>query len=377
FPFACRCGNRGPDGAVFANGLAVVQCATCNMWSHISCQRYGRASKLGPRKQFSCDSLFNIVYQVQRLRCCRVGMGALVKIGKYHYPVRLLQKEKGDKGWTVKFWRGCQFKAGQAPSPLIPIPESDLVDSLYGNRPARRAIRLGKYTHAHEIQVEEDVLFNFLDVPFTLELDTVLAPYTSIISSIITRPIDDHLHIPAVAYLITKNKTSVPFTGNLTLLEQAQIMNWFHYKIPAAAETGRPWVGCAAHAHTITIFLANRHEKLLREAPGFPTAGSDAAQLKALWRSAWAKQKNDIKIKGIDVDLECLSLLEQWIFESSDEAGIAGDEQWGLDAGNHQDRWVPYKGNPQAWSSYRSDAQDETIFEVSFSLSFAENASEP
>ncbi|KAJ7127204.1 hypothetical protein C8R44DRAFT_617728, partial [Mycena epipterygia] len=49
-----------------------------------------------------------------------------------------------------------------------------------------------------------------------------------------------------------------------------------------------------------------------------------------------------------DVDHECLGLLEQWMFESSDRAGIAGEEQWGLDAGKNQGGWVPYTGLPKA-----------------------------
>ncbi|KAJ7507612.1 hypothetical protein B0H11DRAFT_1635769, partial [Mycena galericulata] len=51
-----------------------------------------------------------------------------------------------------------------------------------------------------------------------------------------------------------------------------------------------------------------------------------------------------------DVDRECLSLLEERMFESSDTAGDAGDHQWGLDAGAHQGRWNPYVGLPAGWS---------------------------
>ncbi|KAJ7507611.1 hypothetical protein B0H11DRAFT_1902699 [Mycena galericulata] len=44
FPFSCRCGKRG-DGHMLADGLDVVQCAICDNWSHIACQRYGRDTK--------------------------------------------------------------------------------------------------------------------------------------------------------------------------------------------------------------------------------------------------------------------------------------------------------------------------------------------
>jgi hypothetical protein len=32
------------------------------------------------------------------------------------------------------------------------------------------------------------------------------------------------------------------------------------------------------------------------------------------------------------------------MFEKSQQAGTAGNWQWGLDAGDHQERWNPYEG---------------------------------
>ncbi|KAG1881906.1 hypothetical protein C8R48DRAFT_682665 [Suillus tomentosus] len=43
-----------------------------------------------------------------------------------------------------------------------------------------------------------------------------------------------------------------------------------------------------------------------------------------------------------DVDLECLTALEARMFEDSEEAGPAGKQQWGLDAGQHHRRWNVY-----------------------------------
>ncbi|KAG1745694.1 hypothetical protein EDB19DRAFT_1632070, partial [Suillus lakei] len=51
-----------------------------------------------------------------------------------------------------------------------------------------------------------------------------------------------------------------------------------------------------------------------------------------------------------DVDLECLSAFEQRLFEKSAQSGSAGNFQWGLDAGNHQDSWDPYAGLPSHWN---------------------------
>ncbi|KAG1851016.1 hypothetical protein C8R48DRAFT_706732 [Suillus tomentosus] len=52
-----------------------------------------------------------------------------------------------------------------------------------------------------------------------------------------------------------------------------------------------------------------------------------------------------------DVDLECLTALEGRMFEDSEEAGPAGNQQWGLDAGQHHRRWNVYLGIPDEWVS--------------------------
>ncbi|KAJ7463335.1 hypothetical protein FB451DRAFT_978881, partial [Mycena latifolia] len=54
------------------------------------------------------------------------------------------------------------------------------------------------------------------------------------------------------------------------------------------------------------------------------------------------------KWNGLDVDQECLSFLEERMFENSRRAGFAGTGQWGLDAGVHQSHW--YHDLPAAWS---------------------------
>ncbi|KAG1765532.1 hypothetical protein EDD22DRAFT_880377, partial [Suillus occidentalis] len=46
----------------------------------------------------------------------------------------------------------------------------------------------------------------------------------------------------------------------------------------------------------------------------------------------------DLSLMDIDVDLECLGILEQRMVELSAAAGAAGNEQWGKDAGAHRDQ---------------------------------------
>ena len=51
----------------------------------------------------------------------------------------------------------------------------------------------------------------------------------------------------------------------------------------------------------------------------------------------------------MDVKHECLAKMEEEMFECSQVAGTAGEYQWGLDAGDHQDAWNPYDGLPDHW----------------------------
>lgn len=56
FNIKCRCGLQG-DGNVYYDkkeGEAVL-CTECEHWSHIACQRNGRASKLRAKEAFFCD----------------------------------------------------------------------------------------------------------------------------------------------------------------------------------------------------------------------------------------------------------------------------------------------------------------------------------
>jgi hypothetical protein len=56
FQLKCICGPEG-DGNVSYDGEAgaAIQCNDCRNWSHVACQRDGRASDLADKDPFSCD----------------------------------------------------------------------------------------------------------------------------------------------------------------------------------------------------------------------------------------------------------------------------------------------------------------------------------
>lgn len=57
FDLHCRCGATGDGNIVYhQDDGEVVQCDECGEWSHVGCQRDGRASDLPKKKSFLCDT---------------------------------------------------------------------------------------------------------------------------------------------------------------------------------------------------------------------------------------------------------------------------------------------------------------------------------
>ena len=108
-------------------------------------------------------------------------------------------------------------------------------------------------------------------------------------------------------------------------------------------------MGLLPMAHAITVFISYQLSK--GKCVGTEYLTSERLQ------EAWTNQKTLSIILAKDVDRKCLELLEERMFERSAEAGIAGNKQWGLDAGDHQQHWDPYVALPDDWD-HRDRCQD-------------------
>lgn len=165
--------------------------------------------------------------------------------------------------------------------------------------------------------------------------------------------------VPVLGYLADlsektgRKQTTVPYCGDLSLTDCAQIANWVYHHIPGASKQIVNWLNCATYAHACTIVIAKRKKNRLQEmaenilaerhsaAPdmdskSLPTPEEEA---NAILQAAWLdlQLSCDMSAMDVDVDLECLGILEQRMFELSLAAGAAENEQWGKDAGMHQD----------------------------------------
>ncbi|GBE90256.1 hypothetical protein SCP_1901050 [Sparassis crispa] len=257
------------------------------------------------------------------------------------------------------------------------VPEAELVDDLWDDRERRRKIRLGKWRHASQIPTEEDVLAEPDSYPFTEEIDRILTPHIHVLSALLNSPEEvDSTSVPVLQYLRSDagsdgaksvqspgnkslgkpTKTSevdsrfrqhpavrsgmVPHTGDLDIVEQARINNWFYLKVPAS-----------------------RKRDHFTQVPEFRSIGSAADQTAFILSQAWAYQvamahgPHEAK----DVDQEALELLEGRMFEISQAAGRAGYYQWGLDAGHHQDDWEPYKDLRSMWNHYDAEFSESEL----------------
>ncbi|KAF5379487.1 hypothetical protein D9615_006638 [Tricholomella constricta] len=354
FALDCRCGSVGNGNLLYRReeGQA-VQCDECRNWSHIACQKEGRASRLGEHEPFLTSERKKIE-QETRMKLplkerLKEGCGALARHGKFWYPVRLIQSEKMQSRWLVRWWRGCEFEeSGITPDFYTLVPAIDLVDSLWMDRTERRKIRLGKWTHACEVETPEDILANPDSIPYTKEVDDALTPAKAVLADLLKKPDGvPSAGVPAKEWIKAQKKSLaralVPYVGSLSIIERAQVANWFEVHVSTDKKIRHKWLGLLPIAHAYTVFISSR----LKAEPKHRHLADNI-----ILEKAWKIQFTGLPSlwTDVDVDKECLERLEEKMFERSMRAGIAGHYQWGLDAGDHQNDWDPYRGTPGHWN---------------------------
>ena len=127
------------------------------------------------------------------------------------------------------------------------------------------------------------------------------------------------------------------------------------------------WLGLLPLTHAFTLFIASQ----LLEKPPEKTNMTELTHREQL-QIAWEIQaKGDVALlwQKVDVECECLAKLEEEMFERSQAVGIAGEYQWGLDKGDHQEAWNPYDGLPAHWNrGDRVESDDEKNVRLDWSL---------
>ncbi|KAG1720496.1 hypothetical protein EDB19DRAFT_1835954 [Suillus lakei] len=215
------------------------------------------------------------------------------------------------------------------------VQTTDLVDELWQDWAGRRAIRCSCTHVLTNETVCEDIIYAFHDVLYPPEMDTILAQHKSTIQHLVTLPhLEDIQHLPVGCHRQQQGRKAsltgdytVKYCGDLTAVQQAQVAHWIFDNIEEAQETVR----C-----------------ILEADPDYPRDGTTDAQeefvLEAARTTLLKETGRGTDVVHTDVDLECLLVFEQRLFEKSAQSGSAGKYQWDLDAVNHQDGWDLYAG---------------------------------
>ena len=177
--------------------------------------------------------------------------------------------------------------------------------------------QLGKWIHPHEIRTAEDILFDPSSIPYTREVDEALKPHRGVLQRLLAAPNSSHYEtsskvIPAKKWLQDNDKdlsaAIIHHVGTLSVIERAQIANWFETHISREKDARALWMGLLPIAHTHTLFIAYRMSK----DPAFSSVTNSD-----MLRKAWVAQMTGVpSILGeVDVDRECLEKLEEEMFE--------------------------------------------------------------
>lgn len=178
----------------------------------------------------------------------------------------------------------------------------------------------------------------------------------------------DRKQIPVFAYLdhnvngvstiaiSNMKRGSITLPGDVAPEDQARIVNWLENRMQSVLS--KPPMQCTAlerdlqsslsstaldpmteaqarHAQSSTIQLEIIGTAVLAHAITLFISGT--RRILPLEKAFEVQLRQKPKFGAVDVDRECLSVLEQRLFNS-------GEEDWGTDSGAHQDDWDPYDG---------------------------------
>ncbi|KZV89850.1 hypothetical protein EXIGLDRAFT_136981 [Exidia glandulosa HHB12029] len=351
---SCRC-----QATVFDADMGpTIPCMLCGQHSHLSCLPGGYVPLSLKPSEFKCHSCKSMTSErlmtqlSQQLmesmkawdqkplnKRLHPGMAALAcysvdgKPCKYWYPVRLIGLFNKSKKtfWRVSWWPHSSFvPAGHQPETLVPI--KFVVDALMGDQQRRRSIRLGKWKVASNPDAL-DPLYNFRAHPYTPEVDALLQPHKETLKQLAllhpAKRLLDYLptlsKIPVLGHQVdTRQLPKAIGWGNLPPLTTAHICYWVSIHIDRNVNVA----GMRMLFHAANIALAAHNNISLAD--------------------AW--QRFQIEFDGLSprssIDTFALNILEQRMFDQSASLGPAALSQWGLDVGDHQQRWNPYEEGP-------------------------------
>ncbi|KAF9066678.1 hypothetical protein BDP27DRAFT_1423580 [Rhodocollybia butyracea] len=338
-------------------------CTSCEVyWSHLACQTDRTTASL---KGFLCpicglenpfklkDTHSKAVRRSSRAApnteaaiSSRIFEGKTVLVrdtpdGIFFFPARLIFRHKDGKSWTICWWRHNLPlpTSSQKPGDYAIVSIKDIKDELWRNQSARRAIRASSIISFWCKKIADNILENPEFLPFNSEIEKALRPHILILTELMNSPetVDPDI-CPAKQWQMTqrqpkKRRGAVPLTthhvtpvmehsGGLTTDDCARINNWFDQNVPGATEKQHIWMFTLPISHARTLLVLHRSD-----------FGLDGLK-KAFDRLvAWTGKTIDGKDKcyqKADVDLEALSILESLIFDISEDAGVAGNQQWGL-----------------------------------------------
>lgn len=211
----------------------------------------------------------------------------------------------------------------------------------------------------------------FLDpnaVKCPTEISQILDAHIDLIVKLVVDPSKISVQeVPSLAMMAEKNKININatvYTGGLLDTEVAAINNWFHRRIPFAEKLVISGMHPYVIAHCHTLLIAHRHHEEFLQTIDSSIENTEQFVLQKAWDylKEWTGYDVDGKEKNmLDVNSEAISILDKIMFDKSERAGIAGNDQWGLDAGPHEQCWEPSSSGPSVTQNKKREGDDDDI----------------